>query len=128
MKSKRNLAITIGLLTFLAIAGSTALAQFRGSRFGAIAYSQSNGRFGSSWGFSFEAEERALSACNRTDCRPVLWFRNGCGALARARNGAYVTAWSSSMYEARRLVSNHCTREWGSCKLICSVCSAGNEP
>jgi serine/threonine-protein kinase len=130
MKTKRNLVIALGLIGQLGIASLSASADFGGYRFGSIAYSESTGRFGSSWGYAnqVEANERALSMCHRGDCRTVVWFKNACGSLARARNGAIVWAWSSSLTDAKRLASNRCTREWGSCTLICSVCSAGNEP
>jgi hypothetical protein len=128
MKIKKTLLIAFGLISLLGVSGSMASAE--NHRFGAIAYSKSTGRFGSSWQVpnQFDAEERAVSACNRPDCRPVVWFKNGCGALARARNGAIVYAWSGSITDAKLRASNRCTAQWGSCKLICSVCSGGNEP
>jgi Domain of unknown function (DUF4189) len=130
MNRKRVLLIAFSLLGLLGISASLASARFGDFRFGAIVYSHSSGRFGSSWSFdrASEAQEQALSACNRPDCRTVVLLRNACGALARARNGAVVTAWSDSLTNAKRLASNRCTREWGNCKLICSVCSGGNEP
>lgn len=123
--------IILSAALFSGTLGAAVQADTRYARFGAIAYSESTGRFGSSWQNSnrADAEELAISACNRPDCRSVVWFRNGCGALARARNGAVVYAWSGgSLADAKRRASNRCTAQWGSCKLICSVCSGGNEP
>ena len=131
MKTGKTLLLAAALINLFGMSGSMASADTRHQRFGAIAYSESSGRFGSSWqlGSQFDAEERAVLACNRPDCRPVVWFKNGCGALARARNGAIVYAWSgASLTDAKLRASNRCTAQWGSCKLICSVCSGGDEP
>lgn len=130
MKIKKTLLIAFGLISLLGVSGSMASADSRYQRFGAIAYSESTGRFGSSWQVTnqFDAEEHAVLACNRPDCRPVVSFKNGCGALARARNGAIVYAWSGTITDAKLRASNRCTAQWGSCKPICSVCSGGNEP
>lgn len=98
--------------------------------YGAIAYSPSTGRFGSSWNSrsSDEANKLAMGICNRPDCQVLVPLENSCGALARARNGGYVWGSGGSLYEAKLLTSNECTRRHGSCKFICSVCSRGNEP
>jgi serine/threonine-protein kinase len=131
MKMRKTLVLAFMLMNLLGLSGSIVTADNRFARFGAIAYSESTGRFGSSWHLAnrSDAEVQAVSLCNRADCRPVVWFRNGCGALARARNGAVVYAWSgASLSDAKLRASNRCTAQWGSCKLICSVCSGGNEP
>ena len=130
MKVSKTLTLALAVAALLGISDGPTAAQSNGARFGSIAYSQHTGRYGSSWSFGdqFDAVEQALASCNRGDCRTLLWFRNSCGALARARNGAIVWASGSSLVDAKRHASNQCTREWGSCKLICSVCSGGNEP
>jgi serine/threonine-protein kinase len=98
--------------------------------YGAIAYSPSTRRFGSSWNYrsQTEAEQRALAICNRDDCQILLSLANSCGALAVARNGGYAWSDGGSLYEAKLLTSNLCTREFKSCKLICSVCAKGDVP
>lgn len=105
-------------------------ALMRADYYGAIAYSQSSGRFGSAWSFPSQsaAEQKALVLCNRADCKIVIWFKNACGSLARARSGAIAWSGGKDLEEAKRLASNECTRRWGSCKLICSVCSRGDVP
>ena len=130
MKAAKKLTLVLATTALLGISDGITAAHSHGNRFGSIAYSQASGRFGSSWSFGdqFDAVEHALASCNRGDCRTLLWFRNSCGALARARNGAVVWASSSSLVDAKRRASNQCTREWGSCKLICSICSGGDEP
>jgi serine/threonine-protein kinase len=130
MKTRKTLLMALALINLLGLSGMSASADTRYQRFGAIAYSESSGRFGSSWQFTnqYDAEQQAVSSCNRPDCRTVVWFKNGCGSLARARNGAIVYAWRGSLTDAKLRASNRCTAQWGSCKLICSVCSGGNEP
>jgi len=99
-------------------------------RFGAIAYSPSARRFGSSWNQPDQAtaEDAAMRICNRPDCQILVPLANSCGALAVARNGAYAWGGGDSLYNAKLNASNRCTRDNGSCKLICSICSGGNTP
>jgi hypothetical protein len=98
--------------------------------YGAVAYSPSTGRFGSSWNFTSpdNAEKRAMQMCGRSDCRVLLELNDSCGALAVSRTGGYVWGEGSSLYEAKLLTSNRCTAQYGGCKLICSICSAGDNP
>ena len=99
-------------------------------RYGAIAYSPSAQRYGSSWNQpnGERAEQEAMRMCNRSDCKVLLTLENSCGSLAVARNGGYVWAEGSSLYEAKLRASNRCTAEHRSCKLRCSVCSGGDVP
>ena len=126
-------AITIVLVSGLIILPKVDAAkkeEVQQTYYGAIAYSGSTGRFGSSWNVlsQQDANTLAMNSCNRNDCRVLMELDNSCGALARARNGAYVWSGGSSLYEAKLLASNRCTAEHGSCKLIVSLCSKGNEP
>lgn len=99
-------------------------------RYGAIAYSPSARRYGSSWNQpnAEQAEQEAMRMCNRADCKLLLALENSCGSLAVARNGGYVWAEGSTLYEAKLRASNRCTAEHRSCKLRCSVCSGGDVP
>jgi len=135
----RTLAKALAAFAFvvLAVFGSTSKANAQDAestrtsdQYGAIAYSKSTGRFGSSWNQATRntAERSATSTCGRQDCRVLLWFQNGCGALAVARNGGHAWNLGRSLYEAKLLTSNRCTSQFGGCKLICSVCSQGNVP
>jgi len=58
--------------------------------YGAIAYSESNGAWGSGYNFSSRAaaEMSAMSRCGRGDCEIKVWFVNACGALAVGQDGA----------------------------------------
>ncbi len=97
--------------------------------YGAIAYSPSTGRYGTSWNFTSQAEANrgAMNICNRSDCQVLLPLENSCGALLRARNGGYVWSGGRTLYEAKLSASNECTRLHKSCKFVCSLCSRGNE-
>jgi len=105
-------------------------AQPQTTYYGAIAYSASTGRYGTSWNFSSQAEanRRAMNICNRSDCQILLPLENSCGAHSRARNGGYVWSGGRTLYEAKLSASNECTRLHKSCKFVCSLCSRGNEP
>ena len=59
------------------------------SYYGSIAYSPSDGRWGYSYDYRSEGEsvQVALNHCRKSggrSCRTVLWFRNGCAAVAIA--------------------------------------------
>ncbi|URK87485.1 DUF4189 domain-containing protein [Rhizobium sp. RCAM05350] len=58
---------------------------------GAISLSPATGATGWSHDYStrWEAEEVAQSHCykNAGDCRVAIWFKNGCGAVARGPDG-----------------------------------------
>lgn len=61
--------------------------------YGAIAMNKYNGRTGYSINHtSVEAAElNAVDRCGG-NCKSMLWFRNGCGAIAFGSNGRYGTA------------------------------------
>lgn len=82
--------------------------------FAAIAYSDSTGRYGYSYGYSsrFDAENRALSECGTDDARVVIWGRNAYVALAVGDNGAIGYAWGSSESIARNIARQKC-RDYG---------------
>ncbi len=56
--------------------------------FGAIALGKQSSRFGYSydWQTSSQASQRALQECGSPDCRVVLTFNGGCGAVAEGAN------------------------------------------
>ena len=127
----RNLGLLIVLLSSVTSFPAAPTERFEMDEvYGAIAYSPSTGRFGSSWNSRSPegAERQAMSMCNRSDCRVLMPLANNCGALAVARNGGYIWATGATLYDAKLRTSNRCTQKYGGCKLICSVCSRGNEP
>ncbi|MFI9510189.1 DUF4189 domain-containing protein [Nocardia sp. NPDC052566] len=70
--------------------------------YGAIAVSSSTGRYGYSYDYpSYAAAEgRALSGCGAGDCKVLVSWRNGCGALAYSSK--YWSAGAASTLPAAR--------------------------
>jgi serine/threonine-protein kinase len=95
------------------------------TKFGAIAYSKSTGKTGYSYGYNDiqSANQRATNGCGESDCEVNAVFWNGCGALAKGRDGgtAWATAGSRSAAESRAL--RECNSVDSDCKIICWACS-----
>jgi uncharacterized protein DUF4189 len=114
-----------GILLILFFLPAAALAQ---ELFGAIAYSTGSGAYG--WAKdhpSREAAERAsLAACSKRakDCRNVLWFKNGCGALAVSAK-AYGWGWGSTQALADGEAIKACAKHATGCKVTSQACTAG---
>jgi serine/threonine-protein kinase len=97
-------ALTAALIATPAQAGQASSST--SGKFAAIAFSQSTGQTGYSYncGSRAEAETLALSYCNASDARIIVWVKNGYCALALGNDlGAYGVAWASSAAEARIL-------------------------
>jgi serine/threonine-protein kinase len=96
--------------------------------FGAIAYSTRSGANG--WAKdhpSREAAERAaLAACSKhaKDCKAVLWFKNGCGALAVSAK-AYGWGWGTTQALADGEAIKACAKHASGCKVKHQVCTVG---
>ncbi|WP_330229538.1 DUF4189 domain-containing protein [Nocardia sp. NBC_00508] len=71
------------------------------NNYGAIALSTSTGLIGYSYDYpdSASAQRRAVSSCGAADCSTVVWFRNGCGAVAYSSNSG---SWSWGYASSRR--------------------------
>jgi hypothetical protein len=68
------------------------------------------------FGYSWQADQLALSACKRhaSDCKVVEWGENECLALAiSARDGAWGTAWDRNGANARAAATAECRKESG---------------
>lgn len=95
--------------------------------FGAIAYSPRSGAHG--WANdqpSREAAEKAaLSGCSKhaKDCRPVVWFKNACGALATAPK-AYGWGWGATQALADREAMKACQDHSKGCAVTQRLCTA----
>lgn len=94
-------------------------------RFGAIAYSTSTGKSGSSWNFRLlgEAYNRALEECARDDCEIATWFKNACGALAVGDNGCWEAHWGANRSDAEAKALNSCNQRCERCRIISSPCT-----
>ena len=109
----------------LLLIAAPALAQ---EYFGAIAYSPHSGAHG--WAKDHPsraaAERAALAACRKhaKDCRNVLWFKNGCGALAVSAK-AYGWGWGSTQALADGEAIKACSKHATGCKVTSQACTAG---
>ena len=94
--------------------------------FGAIAYSWETGAHG--WANVYPsreaAEQTALSICSQhaRDCRPAIWFRNACGALAHGPNGPG-WAWETSKAAAEKKALELCAKRSTGCAVARSFCT-----
>ena len=113
-----------GLLALLVFSGSVLAQEY----FGAIAYSPASGANG--WAKdhpSREAAERAaVKGCRQhaKDCKPILWFKNGCGALAVSAK-VYGWGWGSTQKLADAEAIKACAKHAKNCKVTRQVCTAG---
>lgn len=95
--------------------------------FGALAYSIKTDSIGQGWGYSSRdaAAERATTACNASDCAPVVWVQGGCAAIATSAEGKSLGwGYDSSKYGARSRALQAC-RQGGhaDCVARAWVCS-----
>jgi serine/threonine-protein kinase len=107
------------LASIVAGCSSQALAD----NYGAIAFSNSSGAWGTShdYGSRRSAEQSALNRCG-AGCSVVLWFRNACGALATTQNHAYGTGWATDLGDAQNIALSGC-RPYGSCGITAWACT-----
>lgn len=74
--------------------------------YAAIAFSQSTGKYGYTWGYKTRtaAEQAAVARVSAYDARPVVWVHNGYCALALGDvRGAAGWGWGPSPEVARRI-------------------------
>ena len=96
--------------------------------FGAIAYSTSTGAHG--WARDHAsraaAQKAALAACSKhaKDCKPVLWFKNGCGALAVSEK-IYGWGWGTTQKLADGEAIKACAKHGKACKVSLQACTTG---
>jgi hypothetical protein len=98
--------------------------------FGAIAYSARSGANG--WAKDHAsrtaAERAALKECSKhaKDCRAVVWFRNGCGALAVGAK-AHITGygWGTTQALADAEALKACAKHAAGCEVKHKVCTTG---
>jgi hypothetical protein len=92
--------------------------------YGAIAFSQSSGAHGYSFGYDTRggAEREALQGCGG-GCTVVLRFSNACGALAVGANNGYGTGWASSRGQAEHIAMSNCNQNSTNCSILQWACS-----
>lgn len=112
------------LLVLLLLSGNCLAAD----QFGAIAYSTATSANG--WAkdhASRQAAERAaVKGCSQhaRDCKAVLWFKNGCGALAISAK-AYGWGWGTTQKLADAEAIKACSKHAKNCKVTQQVCTTG---
>lgn len=122
-KGLTMLSLMIALM-ILMFSFSTAQAD----NFGAIAYSPAASSHGYSYNYATQwaAENRALQECERYsgmgDCRIIVWFKNGCGALAEG-NGGYGSGWGATRALAERNALQSCSQYAYNCRITRWVCT-----
>lgn len=123
----------IGLGAGIVALAGAAGAGFAQDTYGAIAYSapSDSAHIRIECDSRAECEADALDSCRENAshpeaCEVLLWFRNTCGAIAHAGNGAYGTGWGDSQDLARRYAVAIC-RDYGGedCISKTSACSDG---
>jgi Domain of unknown function (DUF4189) len=125
LASRRLLAVLLMAAGLLGGVGITAPTARAAVGWGAIAISPTTGKVGYSGGrnSAIEAEQAAVSLCKAHDCRAVVNFTKGCGAVAQATN----TSWgwgsdpSSTGAQNRALVS--CNQYGAGCRVSGWICS-----
>lgn len=92
---------------------------------GAIAYSESTGRYGYVYDFASQADaiNSAVTRCGVRDCRAVVWFKNSCAALAKGgTNYGYGIGATRALAESTALAE--CRKRGGGCRVIQWVCTS----
>jgi serine/threonine protein kinase, bacterial len=92
---------------------------------GAIAYSESTGRYGYVYDYPSQAAaiNSAVERCKAQDCRAVVWFKNSCAALAKGgTNYGYSIGDTRADVEAKALAE--CRKRGGGCRVIQWVCTS----
>lgn len=94
--------------------------------FGAIAYSRSTTAHG--WAKDHPsrdaAQRAAVSICRKhaDDCQTVVWFKNGCGALATGSSG-YGWGWGEQQSIADNDAIKMCAKGSTNCSVKLRVCT-----
>jgi len=92
---------------------------------GAIAYSYSTGRYGSSYDYPTQAQaiNSAVERCRVNDCKAVVWFESGCGSFA-VGNRASGWAVGHSRAEAESKALAECRKRGGNCRIVAWACTS----
>ncbi|MEW6128819.1 MAG: DUF4189 domain-containing protein [Acidobacteriota bacterium] len=119
------LAVFLALWWVSVVLASGGLHSSRRNNWGAIAYSKSSGRIGYSYDYATEAQaiNSAVERCGVRDCQAVVWFVNGCGALAKGDKG-YGWAIGASRSEAEGKALAECRKRGGGCRIVQWACTS----
>lgn len=100
----RSAAVAVLAGSAVAVFGAAGSAQADGDLHGAIAYSDGTGVVASAANYADapSADTAALGHCGHGDCRIILDFTNGCGAVAQGANGRIAVGWGPTQTEAEK--------------------------
>ncbi|NKY86856.1 DUF4189 domain-containing protein [Nocardia veterana] len=105
MFSRRAQAAAAAALAGAALTvGAAGSAQAAGDLHGAIAFSDSTGVVAAAANYADapSADAAAKAHCGRGDCRVILDFSNGCGAVAQGADGRIAVGWGPTQTEAEK--------------------------
>ncbi|RZJ24700.1 MAG: DUF4189 domain-containing protein [Haliea sp.] len=124
MKSKQWAILGAALLAStaaLAAPGSGGSAAVTDNKYGAIAFNKASRKHGYAFNQSSRAaaEARALAECGK-DCTPMMWFANGCGALA-VGSTRYGAGSADSRLTAELLARRNCGQS--DCRIVVYSCT-----
>ena len=95
--------------------------------YGAISYSKTTRSLGYVYDMESqdEAESAALIACSdfASDCEPMIWFRNACGAMAVSSEGAWGSNWGEDEATAEKKALAGCGQYAKDCQIVRWVCT-----
>ncbi len=118
-----HMGVFPAVVLLLAFSGAAAARDY----YGAIAYSKTTRVQGYVYDLETQddAESAALVACSdlAADCEPLIWFRNACGALAVASDGAYGATWGEDEATAERKALASCGEYAKDCQIVRWVCT-----
>ena len=127
----RKLLYTLTILSIgiiLAELPEPSRAEDSSSRFGAIAFSPSTRMYGYVFDYADKDSARsgAVEECKqraeKKDCKAVVDFENGCGALAVGDIG-YGTGWGDALGTAQHNALDSCRSWTGGCHIVRWVCT-----
>jgi hypothetical protein len=92
---------------------------------GAIAVSPNTGKVGYTQGFNsaLEAERAAIVLCNVRDCRAVVNFTKGCGAVAQSPDASWAPGVDRDSASAQRMALLSCSRYGPGCRVVGVSCT-----
>ena len=125
MKAHRLFSLLLSLVLSVVLASNTQADHLR-SRFAAIAYSESTGRYGYAHGYysQYAAECEAIRRCNADDAEVVVWARNNWCALALGdETGTYGYAWNGCDSTAKADALRRCRERTTGCHIAVCVFS-----
>jgi len=115
------MAATTALAAPAGGSGGSAKVPAAQSKYGAIAFNKATRRHGYAFNHSTRAaaESRALAECGK-GCTPMMWFANGCGALAVGS-----TRYGAGSADARLTAELQARQQCGEkdCRIVVHTCT-----